>query len=148
MHQPTYPILYSEINQSYVFISRGKDRNIIKIVSFTELQPDVFSLGFGDYDPAIKSVSDKVVSDNGDMVKVLATVVSLIDVFTQNNPTAWVHFEGSTPERTRLYRIVIDRYFEDFSQLFEILGQVNENSDPEPFQKNNHYESFLIRRML
>lgn len=145
MNQPTYKIQVSEEN-TYSFISVGRRGLILKVVRFDEIEPDIFNLGFGDFDFEKQTLSDSIVSDNGDMEKILATVVSILNDFLQNNPKFSVFIVGSTLSRTRLYQIAINRYYEDFKVYFEIFGY--KNSEFEIFQKNVNYESFLVRKML
>lgn len=146
MNQPTYNVVYSQSEKQYTFKSIGKNGNILKVVKFVEFQDNVYNLGFGDFDPHKNQIDDTIVTDNGDMTKVLATVVSIIVEFLSENPVAHVFFEGSTKSRTRLYQIAINRYYDEFSQTFEIFGLDGGNF--ETFKKNKSYESFLIRKMF
>ena len=59
---------------------------------------------------------------------------------------AYIFFEGSTKSRTRLYQIAINQYYDTFSKYLELFGLTNGN--PEPFQKNKSYESFLVRKLF
>ncbi len=145
MNQPTYKIQVNEEN-TYSFISIGRKGLILKVVRFDEIEPTIFNLGFGDFDFEKQTLSDSIVSDNGDMEKILATVVSILNDFLQNNPKFSVFIVGSTLSRTRLYQIAINRYYEDFKVYFEIFGY--RNSEFDVFQKNVNYESFLVRKML
>jgi len=145
MNQPTYKIQVNEEN-TYSFISVGRRGLILKVVRFDEIESDIFNLGFGDFDFERQTLSDSIVSDNGDIEKILATVVLILNDFLQNNPKFSVFIVGSTLSRTRLYQIAINRYYEDFKVYFEIFGF--KNSDFEIFQKNVNYESFLVRKML
>jgi hypothetical protein len=146
MNQPTYNVVYSQSEKQYTFKSIGKHGNILKVVKFIEFQYNVYNLGFGDFDPSKKQVDDTIVTNNGDMTKVLATIVSIIAEFLSANPVAHVFFEGSTKSRTRLYQIAINRYYDEFSQTFEIFGLDGDKF--ETFKKNKSYESFLIRKMF
>lgn len=145
MNQPTYKIQVNEKN-TYSFISVGRKGLILKVVRFDEIEPAIFNLGFGDFDFEKQTLSDSIVSDNGDMEKILATVISILNDFLQNNPKFSVFIVGSTLSRTRLYQIAINRYYEDFKVYFEIFGY--KNSEFDVFQKNVTYESFLVRKML
>jgi len=49
------------------------------------------------------SIDDTVKSNNGDILKVLATVVQIARIFISQFPNAEIFFIGSTDERTRLY---------------------------------------------
>jgi hypothetical protein len=146
MNQPVYKTTYSSIEDRYVFESIGKNGKILNVVKFFEVDDDIYNLGFGDFNPITDQIDDEIVSDNGDMVKVLSTVVSLVIVFFNENPMASISFKGSTPLRTQLYQRIINHYFEEFIPSFEIFGF--ENGIIQPFQKNKSYESFLVRKLL
>ena len=146
MNHPVYEVNYSQKEDRYVFESIGKKGIILKVVKFVELQGNIYNLGFGDFDPNTNQVDDIVVTDNGDTVKVLATIVSIVIDFLSKNPTSFVFFEGSTESRTRLYQIAINLYYNEFIKMFEMYGL--NNGQPESFQKNKSYESFLIKKMF
>jgi hypothetical protein len=146
MNEPAYPIKFSKKKKIYRFKSVGRNGIISKVVKFTEIQDNIFNLGFGDFNEKLQSTDDKKVSDNGDMVKVLATVVSITELFLNENPDVWIYIEGSTPTRTRLYQIAINKFLEYFVLKFEIFGSIN--GIYESFQKDVQYESFLIKNLL
>lgn len=63
-------------------------------------------------------------------------------VFFERYPTKMIYFEGSTPERTRLYQIVIAREHPEIEKVFSVYGI--SNSTLEPFLKNQNYSAFDI----
>lgn len=66
----------------------GPKGEITKIVQIREIGiKGVFNLGFGDKLPS-NEIDDTVISNNGDSVKVLATVVATVYAFTERHPTA------------------------------------------------------------
>jgi hypothetical protein len=69
----------------YVFISVGKKR-IEKVVDFVPLKAkNIMNFGFGDLmDDG--SINYKANSNNGDILKVLATVVDIMRHFTSRHP--------------------------------------------------------------
>lgn len=71
------------------------------------------------------SVDDKSISNNGDIVKVLATVVSILRNFIDENPQAYIAFTGSTNERTKLYGRILSTYYYTLSKEFKIMAFVN-----------------------
>jgi hypothetical protein len=75
---------------------------------------------------------------------VLATVAAAIHDFTVQYHNAWVIAKGSTPSRTRLYRIGITNHWKEISANFEVFGLTNEQW--ELFEQRKNYEAFLIRR--
>ena len=146
MNKPVYQSIYSTKEERYIFESIGTKGKILKVVKFFEIQENVYNLGFGDFDPITNQVDDKVVSDNGDLIKVIATIISLTIKFLDDNPIALVFFEGSTPQRTQFYQWIINRYHNEIIETLKIYG-VNDG-EPELFQKSKTYESFLIQKLF
>ena len=90
---------------SYEFISEGPKGQIPKRIQFTLVnRQGVYNLAFGDKDPETGEIDGKVVSNNADSERVLATVVSAVFAFLDKHPDAWVFASGSTAARTRLYQ--------------------------------------------
>lgn len=136
--------------ERFVFSSIGKS-TIIKLVEFsTTRTPDLYNLGFGDLLPD-GTVDDKVKSNNGDIVKVLVTVVQIIRDFSAQYPNAKIVFVGSTQERTKLYTRIIKIYYEDFCKEFKItvLIKVNQLYKEVNFNPNLNlsYLAFFIKRI-
>lgn len=109
---------------TFEFLSEGQKGKIIKLVQFQQIEEtNVYNLAFGDFDPLTRQLNDKIVTDNRDSQKVLATVVAAIYSFTEYYTNAWVYAIGSTEARTRLYRMGINKYFDIASNDFYILGE-------------------------
>jgi len=104
----------------------------------------LYNLAFGDKDHSTGEIDDKVISNNGDSEKVLATVVATVYAFTDKYPESWIYATGSTKARTRLYRMGISKYLNEVTSDFEILGQLGD--DWEDFEGGKDYEGFLVRR--
>jgi hypothetical protein len=85
-------------------------------------------------------------SKNGDMEKIIATIIAIIDIFLSINPTSTIYLSGSNSKRTRLYQIAISKYYDEFSLFYAISGSINDNY--EPFKKSINYESFLIKKLF
>jgi len=126
------------------FISIGKKGAIPKRIVFTETElKDVYNLAFGDINEN-GEIDDCRISDNGDRNKILATVFYVVDAYTKQFPERWVYFEGSTIQRTRLYRIAVGLNLDELSQTFEIYAL--NNGELKPFYKNMEINAFLIKR--
>jgi hypothetical protein len=129
----------------FEFLSEGPKGKIEKVIQFSLVnQSNLFNLAFGDKDPETGEIDDRIVTDNGDSEKVLATVVAAIYAFCDKFPKAWVYATGSTAARTRLYRMGITRYFDIVEEDFEIFGQAS--SEWERFEKAKDYQAFVIQR--
>ena len=145
MELKTYDISEDRKRKSFRFTSTGIKGDVSKLVLYQETSiPNLFNLAFGDYNPITGELDDLIVTDNGDGEKVLATVVSTIYHFYKEHPNAIVYLTGSTPSRTRLYRIAISKYLPVFEEKFEILGELSEGW--ERFQNNIKYEGFFIKQ--
>lgn len=96
-------------------------------------------------------IDDKVNSNNGDIIRVLATTVEILSDFTSMNPNTRIFFAGSTDERTRLYARILKTYYLNFSKQFVISALVGEGDtysllrfEPKADLK---YSGFLIERI-
>jgi len=135
---------YNDDLSRFDFVSIGEKGVIKKRIEFRPSNTEyVYQLGFGDVLPN-DEVSDIAVSDNGDRDKVLATVVRALTMFTNKYPDYWVHFEGSTDSRTRLYRMVITLRYKQLSSIFDIYGAQEGNVIP--FKEGAHFTAFLFRK--
>jgi len=119
MTRTPYPYRRHELWR-YGFISIGGKR-IEKVVDFVFLQGNIVNLAFGDLLPD-GSIDDRANSNNGDIIKVFATIIDIVRDFTKQYPYVEIYFEGSTPERTKLYGRILRTYHAIFIKEFEITG--------------------------
>lgn len=143
MKQKHYKYIRDEDCLWFEFDSVSEHKTVKKVVSYTPFQdnPELFNLALADAFPD-GSFSDKSVTNNDDMEKVMATVIQTLLRFFEKYPTKMIYVEGSTVERTRLYRIIISRELTEIEEIFAIYGI--SSSKAEQFQKNQHYEAFVI----
>lgn len=127
----------------FEFDSIGPRGIIRKAVIYSPLvlNPDVYNLGFGDL-LADGEIDDEVVSDNGDMEIVLATVIQTLNRFFINRPAKGVAFTGSTKSRTRLYQILMTRSLPEAENAFYLYGI--RNGVIEDFVVGLNYNAFLL----
>lgn len=146
MDKPTYPFRQFQKELLFEFDSVSQTRRIRKVIAYElvdEVQ-NIFNLALLDIlDDG--TVDDSVVSNNQDMETVLATVVATIPVFFDKFPEATIVFRGSTPERTRLYRIIISKYFPMVNNQYIVLGILAQTFAAEPFEPNRPYEGFYLK---
>ena len=129
----------------FEFTSIGPKGEIKKIIQFTETKADhIFNLAFGNIRED-STIDDTTTNDNKDRDKILATVAAVVYQFTQRYPDNYVFFTGSSPERTRLYRMALTINYDDLAKTFEIWG-LREEVGFEPFEKRWNYTGFLIKR--
>jgi hypothetical protein len=113
----------SEANfEFFEFYSEGAKGVIKKVIEFQPTsENNVYNLAFGDYDDKAKGIDDKAVTNNGDSLKVPATVASTVYAFAEKHPNAWIVATGSTEARTRLYRMGITNNLAEISEDFHIF---------------------------
>jgi hypothetical protein len=128
---------------AYEFISEGPKGLISKRIQFTRVNREgVYNLAFGDKEHLTGEIDDKIVSNNGDSEKVLATVVGAVFAFLDQYPTSWVFASGSTAARTRLYQMGISKYYDEISEKLEIYGQIDD--EWRPFEEIKNIFRFLL----
>ena len=148
MNLPKYDIISNKSLQIFSFISEGEKGNIEKIVIFEETDKDgIFNLVLVDKDPITGVLDDEIVTNNGDTEKVLARVISIIYLFTEKNPAAYVYVEGSSYSRNRLYRRSVTKFLKEALEDFTIWG-ILPNKNIEYFSPNIDYIGFLVQRKI
>ena len=141
MDQPKYE--FRRTNELHFdFISVGKKGEIYKRVTFIELEYGFFNMGLGDLNPESAEVDYFSVSDNGDRNTILATVSEIIESFFELYPTHTIYFKGTSRSRTRLYQMAINHFYEELSERFHILGELDDKMTR--FKRNTNFKSFLI----
>ncbi len=140
-----YPVTIGATSMVYEFISQGISGDISKLVIYSETHlHNFYNLGFGDKDEITGNIDDKVITNNGDSEKVLATVAATLYIFTDEFPDAMIFAIGSTKARTRLYRIGITNNIEAIESDFEVFGLAEQKW--QPFKKAVEYDAFLVKR--
>lgn len=130
---------------TFDFLSEGPKGKIEKVIQFTLIyQENLYNLAFGDRNYLTGQIDDKVITDNGDSEKVLASVVAAIYSFCEKTPDALIYATGSTAARTRLYRMGINKYYDIVKEDFMIFGQAK--SEWEQYKKGKNYEAFVVQR--
>ena len=88
MNHPKYPIEASDKRFMYEFYSEGPRGRIKKTVIYSQIDGNLFNLGFGDWNEELQGLDDSSRSNNGDRNKILATVASTALLFTNQFPEA------------------------------------------------------------
>jgi len=77
---------------TFEFLSEGPKGQITKLVQFQQMNlPNLYNLAFDDLNSLTGKLDDKVITDNGDSEKVLATVVAAVYAFTGQYSDAWIY---------------------------------------------------------
>jgi len=145
MKLPRYELKAEKSLMVFEFTSEGPKGQIPKLIKFSETTlKGFYNLAFGDKNLETGDIDDKVVSNNGDSEQVLATVVSAVYSFTEEENEAWVYATGSTKSRTRLYRMGITKYFDEVKEDFSVFGL--REGEWEEFTKEIDYTAFVVKR--
>lgn len=147
MNYPPYP--FTRFADRYIFVSTGK-ADIPKIVEFSSLTiVNLYNLCFGDLLPD-GVIDDMVNSNNGDLIRVLSTVIEIIVDFIDKHPKSKIVFTGSTSRRTVLYHRILKIYYADFNSQFKITAYVMKDGglaevEFDPIAKAEYF-AFLIEK--
>jgi hypothetical protein len=121
-----YPI-YNDIFNSkdwmvFRFWSDGPKGRVWKVVQFTPMaKRGYYNLAMGDWNGS--GVLDFFTqTDNGDRDRILATVAVIVFGWTERFPKRKVIFQGNTLAKTRLYRMAINRAWDELNKVFLIQG--------------------------
>jgi hypothetical protein len=147
MNAPKYDYSKASEDSLYIFLSIGAKGAIPKVVIYEQMQENLYNLAFGDYDPITKEISDESVSNNGDMVKVLATVIQTLRDFFATYPSALVMIQGSTPIRTKLYQRIIKNNLAEIETEFRVLALLHEEAIPEIPNFTKEYQIFHLSKL-
>lgn len=128
----------------FEFLSVGPKGIIPKRIEFMPTEHlNAYSLAFGDINEK-GEINDYSISNNGDRNKILATIYHTIEIHLNRYPNRIIYFTGSTEERTRLYRMVINNNIQEFELKYDIL--VEQEHSFVPFKPNIEAIGFLIKK--
>lgn len=145
MNLDRYKIDIGNSFTKFDFISEGHLGKIEKSIIYDKMQEGVYNLGFGDKHPITGEIDDTIVTNNGDMTKILATVAFSVYIFTEKNPSAWIYVTGSSESRIRLYRMAINKYHKEINKDFSVYTSLD-GEDWYPFETNTKNLLLLIKR--
>lgn len=147
MNNQKYLYKSEEFLKIYEFISEGPKGTIHKMIEYSETGTEnIYNLAFGDFNEETKKIDDFSITNNGDSIKVLATVASTVYAFTEKYPKAWIFATGSTIVRTRLYRMGITNNLAEIKEDFKVYGLTIDANKWEEFIVGEDYEAFLITK--
>jgi hypothetical protein len=145
MELQQYPLTADPSLMVFEFTSKGPNGNIQKMIKYDQMEArGVYHMGFGDKDEFSNSIDYYKVDNNGDTEMILATVAASLYRFFHKYHGVWVYAKGSTPARTRLYRMGISKFMERIEADFEVYG-LQENGWV-IFEKNSPYEAFMVKQ--
>ena len=143
MDLPSYPIVVSEDGMQFEFISIGKRGLILKRVIFTDIAgKQIYNVAFGDVIPNSNTIDDLVVTDNGDTIILLNTLMQILQLFVEENQEARILISGSTSSRNRFYRMLVSKHEIQIKLTHQIFMYFNNKWII--FQKNHALEAVLL----
>lgn len=146
MNTEIYEYAIVNNNLSYVFYSVGGKGLISKVVLFEKVARNHFNLAFGDYNALKEEVSDTSITNNGDTVKVLGTVIQIILAFFKFYPYAILDITGSTPIRMKLYQRIIKNNKAEIETEFNLLAFMEKDDEPQLPDFLQEYQAFQITK--
>lgn len=142
-----YPLISDDDLTYFEFVSVGPKGHIQKLIEFQITStPNLYNLAFGDKDPLTDELDDLSITNNGDTEKVLGTVVKALYAFFVKHTDVMVYASGSTPARTRLYRIGLTKFYDEIQKDFYVYGQIGDSLYV--FEKGKEYDGFLAQRKI
>jgi hypothetical protein len=142
VNQKFYPLTASADSLTFTFQSLSTDKTVQKEIQFIKITDKLYNLAFGDLQMN-DEIDDLVVTNNKDTELVLATVIQAIQAFLQSYSQNAVYFTGSTPSRTRLYRIILNREYVNWCDVFEVYGVLGDKIVP--FETNVRFKAFIVK---
>ena len=111
---------------------------------------DIYNIAFGDVTET-DTINDINESNNGDIIKVITTVMAAIYDYTSLFPERNIFFHGSTIQRTNFYKNILRRKhdilvpdFNIYGIIKTISGNYKENFDI----TEDNYVAFIIERKI
>jgi hypothetical protein len=129
MEKEGYPITLAESN-FYTFISTGKKGEILKGIYFQEMETPYYNLVLLDFDFETQKWSDITISNNGDVVRIMKTVINIIEHFFSQNPAIRLLIEGNTTSKKKLYNRIVKNNLDWLSKKFEISISGEKHLEP------------------
>ncbi len=101
-----YEFTFNEDKIEFQFVSVGPKGTIIKVVRFGKVRDKLYNLAFGDL--VSDDFDDEIISDNGDMRKIISTLVNIVHSFAQSNPTTRIAIVPVDNKRRLLYNRIFN----------------------------------------
>jgi hypothetical protein len=143
MIRENYLLKSSKNRTIFHFESVGSKGIIEKIVCFDETDyENVWNLGFGD--GTEENWNDEVISNNGDIFKILNSVAAAILEFSEEYPTRKILINPIDSKRKNLYNLIFKRKRAEIAVFFEI--KVSNGGKLVDFNPNLNYNLFILTR--
>jgi hypothetical protein len=128
MINEAYNLYPSKDNTLFLFESDGPQGKITKIIEFALIDDNIWNLGFGDWQK--EGISDTVISNNQDIVKVMNTVAQTVYIFLNQYPNSIILIKPVDEKRSKLYNTIFQRHLKDIELSFEVHGYIKDVIEP------------------
>ena len=142
MIEDHYDYLSFNNKTQFFFQSLGSKGLVVKAVVFSRVEGNRWNVGFGDLRDG--KIDDISFTNNSDVYKVISTVVQAIYDFSDAHPERIITINPVDERRRRFYNAVFKRHLLAASEVFDVLGIVDENS--ENYSPEKEYDSFELKR--
>ena len=126
MKHEHYPFSSDEEGCFFEFESIGPKGVIQKVISIDHYKGDLWNLAFGD--KTDDGWTDDVVSNNLDLMKVMATVVAAALEFSRRHPKRRICVHPLDERRKILYNAIFKRHYEEIGAVFDVFGQIRDST--------------------
>jgi hypothetical protein len=128
MINEAYNLYPSKDNTFFLFESDGPQGKITKIIEFARIDGNIWNLGFGDWQK--EGISDTVISNNQDILKVMNTVVQSVYIFLNQYPDSIILIKPVDEKRSILYNTIFQRHLKDIELSFDVKGYIKGVIEP------------------
>lgn len=136
----SYTTNHNEALTRFYFVSKGNKGNILKVIAFSQWDGNAWNLGFGDFRDG--RIDDRVVSNNGDIGKVMQSVAYSAFSFLEKYPERSIIIQPVDEKRKRLYNLIFQRHYEELATAFILQGK--HGNDWNPYSPNETYDVFEV----
>lgn len=142
-----YP-LFKQTEDFYWFISSGPNGNIYKGIFLSRADiPTIsnsYNLGLADYISG--KWTDENRTGNGDVEKVMGTIVTFIASYLTKFPNRRIYVRGNTEAKRRLYQRLASNSLAEITENYDLYGKEYDSDEFELFAKGKMYEALLVER--
>jgi hypothetical protein len=140
----SYTTNHNEALTRFYFVSQGNKGNILKVIAFSQWDGNTWNLGFGDFRNG--RIDDRVVSNNGDIGKVMQSVAYSAFSFLEKYPERSIIIQPVDEKRKRLYNLIFQRHYEELATAFILQGK--HGNDWGLYSPNETYDVFEVSLKL
>lgn len=140
-----YPLKSSQNFTKFEFVSLGVKGKIKKVIVFQCLSNGWWNLAFGDKSDLEDDFDDAVVSNNGDVKKIIQTVVNAVYDFTETYPEREIFIQPVDSRRGTLYNLVFKHHWLAISKNFKVFGSTD-FINLVKYNPRFEYQFFLLKR--